>query len=258
MRSIRIKNTHVITDDGEKIAVTLLCDGQTDYVTSNETLWKVLQRPELCLFRCEDRLAFIVNKKRKQHHYYLYDLASACYYGWLSADTYLEDMERYTEWKKRNDLSVDHADNNRANNTMLNLSLMEGRLNRIKASVVTHFTLPWSLVSARCGDEYRIQLSSVTTAEKVRLLKELGISGTAYCTFNFRCLNAEDYVACLRYLEKSTYEWMDGTAHENWRSDKSNLYIAGDIQKSMLGQKVLNLMDEKEFNLFQQEAEKIA
>lgn len=254
----KIKDTHFIEAIENKIKITLMCDKQIDYVSNNKILWEILQKKELRPYRTGDRLAFIVQKRGNSIRFYLYDLAMACYGGWLSVNTYLVDIERYQEWKSANHLSVDHADNNRANNTIFNLSLMSGELNRIKAAIVTHFTPPYALVSAYCDGEYRVRVGMRTLGEKSELLKNVGISGEAYFWLNFCCRSADEYVSCLKYLERSTYEWMDNTAHENWHDDKDNLYVAGDIQKSMFCQKMLSLMDEKAFNVFENGTEKSA
>ena len=122
--SVRNKTRFVSIEDG-RIVFTVLRDGVKDYADYDDTLYKILTMNQLRPFRHNGRLKFNVCADCIDHTFYIYDLAMACYRGMVKEDTFLEDLQRYYDYKSSNGLSIDHADNNIHNNTRLNITLMD-------------------------------------------------------------------------------------------------------------------------------------
>ena len=256
--------TRTIEIVDEEIVYTLACDGIKDYVTYDETLYRVLIQNRLHPFRDRGRLKFNVWNGDIHIPMYLYDLVCACELGYVNPENVLEGMERYYDYKSSNSLSVDHADNNIHNNTRLNLSLMDIVLNMQKGTIVAGFKPPYYLNVIHCDGEYRVQL--VTKAEQIYnqlLLIAAGTSlaarGGGLAEMKLICKDAEDLVACLKMLYESTYEWtmMDSTPREHRRENKDVEYWAKDIFLSVMAQKQLAAMDRKAFDTFSIDDRKI-
>lgn len=185
---------------------------------------------------------------------YLYDLAIASYGAQIHADTLLEDMQKYYEYKSANGLSVDHADNNIYNNTALNISLMSTTLNGRKATIVAQFKPPYYLNSAYCDGEYRVQLAFEVSPEYLQKLlacpnHKTPITSGGYAAMHFICSDAESYVDCLKFLLDTTYEWCKHgeTPRTHNRENKDLTYWAGKITHSLQAQKALAAMDRSLF-----------
>lgn len=250
-------NTRTIEIVGEEIVYTLACDGIKDYVTYDETLYKVLIQNRLHPFRDRGRLKFNVWNGDNYVPMYLYDLVCACELGYVNPENVLEGMERYYDYKSSNSLSVDHADNNIHNNTRLNLSLMDIIFNMQKGTIVAGFKPPYYLNVIHCNGEYRVQaVFEVGQAYSQQLLIGAGITlaarGGGIAEMKLICRDAEDLVACLKMLYESTYEWamMNSTPKEHRRENKGVAYWAKDINLSILAQKELAAMEREVFDVF--------
>lgn len=191
-------------------------------------------------------------------------MAYACYSGKAHADTLLEDMKSFRDWKDTLALTIDHADNNKHNNTELNLSLMVRSLNSSKEEVVARFVSPFCLNSAYCNGEYRVQLGydiapedkghgNVLASVNARLLEHPcrnRVTSNEHLdgTFRFICANEEDYVACLRWLYDIHVSWCDPehTPREN-RANKDAVYWASEFKNSVFAQTFLSLADRSNF-----------
>lgn len=242
----------------------------TDYFTPHEELMKILSgrtwRVSVAVvggkrLQCE----CWKERKKDRFRFYLSDLACACYAGLVRADTLFEDMKRYQSWKKGLHLEVDHADSNVHNNTQANLSIMPRRLNRSKQEITARFVYPYSVNSAYCDGEYRVQLETATEQSDsegynnllVSLGAKLAMYGIRICSdvkpiggaVSFRCKDAESYVACLRELYDSRVNWCNPkhTPRENRAANKGSVYWAGEIRHSVLAQTALLLADRSEF-----------
>lgn len=249
--------TRTIEIVGDEIIYTLACDGIKDYITYDETLYKVLIQNRLRPFRDRGRLKFNVWNDGTNVTMYLYDLVCACEMGYINPENFLDGMERYYDYKSANSLSVDHADNNIHNNTKLNLSLMDKILNLQKGTIVAGFKPPYYLNVIHCNEEYRIQLLIKTEQIYNQLL--LIAAGTSYAArspgiaeMKLICRDAEELVDCLRMLYQSTYEWtmMDSTPKEHRKENKDIEYWAKDIPLSIVAQKQLAAMDRKAFDVY--------
>ena len=257
MKTSTNSNTRRIQRRGDEILYTTKSQKATDYVTYNEQLHSVLTQTRLRPFRNNGRLKFNVCQHYIDTSMYLYDLAIASYQGQLHADTLLDDMQRYYEYKAENGLSVDHADNNIHNNTELNISLMDSTLNGRKSSIVAQFKPPYYLNSAYCGGEYRVQLAFEVSQEYIQQMlacpgHNTPVTSGGYAALNFVCADAESYVDCLKFLLDTTYEWCKHgeTPRTHSRDNKKLTYWAGRITHSLQAQKALAAMDKAEFQVF--------
>ena len=249
--------TRTIEIIGEEIVYTLACDGIKDYVTYDETLYKVLIQNRLRPYRDRGRLKFNVWDNGTNTTMYLYDLVCACDMGYVNPENFLEGMERYYDYKSANSLSVDHADNNIHNNTRLNISLMDIILNLQKGTIVAGFKPPYYLNLIHCDGEYRIQLLVKTEQIYNQLL--LIAAGTSYAArspgiaeMKLICRDAEELVDCLRMLYQSTYEWtmMNSTPKEHQKENRDIKHWAKDTPRSIVAQKQLAAMDRKAFDVY--------
>lgn len=193
------------------IIYTLKCDGIQDFLTYNDTLYQILRQDSLKPFRDDGRLRIKVRRNGLDQNFYLYDLAIACYTGLVKSDTFLDDMQQYFEYKDRNSLSVDHADNHIHNNTALNISLMTRRLNSSKGEISAKVERPSMVISCYTDGKYRVHYErrGVVCRQIVgdvnKLLESNGrpvIVGIPEMTIvqEFICPNAQSYVSCLNNI----------------------------------------------------------
>ena len=258
------KTRFVNIEDG-RIAYTVLRDGVTDYADYEDTLYKILTLNQLRPFRNNGRLKFNVCVNRVDHTFYFYDLAMACYKGMVNLDTYLDDMQKYYDYKSSNGFDIDHADNNIHNNTQLNISLMESYLNRLKSTIVCRFKPPYYLNSAYCDGEYRVQLEfeveqPYLQEELMRAGVNIAVLSKGFAVMRFLCKDAESYVSCLKMLADSTYGWCNSeqTPRQHSNENKDTPYWAGAITNSFHAQKVLAVMDRNLFQVFPLQVEQNA
>lgn len=251
--------TRLIEVMDNNIIYTLKLDGVKDYLTLNGELLAIFKLNALKPFRDGGRLRFKVRKDGADVNFYLYDLAYACYEGIIKTESFLDDLQRYFEYKSSNSLSIDHADNNIHNNTMFNLSVMERRLNIIKGAVVSKVKEPVYLNSAYFDGKYRIQMlfhidSDTVNATVVSHMKELGFF-KAHCSdglaaIHFICDEAESYVNCLGWLTEQRYEWAKPLKENGkWVKNDGDCWCLN-IHHSMRAQNHLSKMSEDIFQTF--------
>lgn len=258
----------------ESFALECRKGGITEYFSLNDELIDILTGDEWQIsiydngdgrLRCD---CWRNHRKDRVGKFFLYDLAYACYTGRARTDTLLDDMKSFQDWKDTLAISVDHADNNKHNNTVLNLSLMLGSLNGVKSEVVARFVSPFCLNSAYCNGEYRVQLLYNTTPEDeghANVLESVNaqlaaIGCKGYVTSNepihtplrFICKDAESYVACLRRLYDTRVSWCDPehTPRENRAANESAVYWASEFKRSTFAQTMLSLADRSDFQPF--------
>ncbi|MBR6619903.1 MAG: hypothetical protein IKK85_06135 [Clostridia bacterium] len=251
--------TRTITVQGDRIIYTLKHDGVSDYLTYNEDLLQILKQDRLKPFRDGGRLRFKVRINKTDKNYYLYDLAYACYTGAAHADSFVEDMQIYYERKAFNGLSIDHADNNILNNTVLNLSAMPISLNVNKSDIVARVKMPIYLNSAYCNGEYRVQMAFETKTSKlpnivIKCLKHIGYSippqQNNLIKLQFICETAEKYVQCLKWLTTTRFEWAEPLREDNiWVKSNNDCWCA-EINNSLFAQKMLSKMPANQLQQF--------
>lgn len=255
-------NTRHIEVSNKKIVYTLKNDNVSDYLTYNQTLYDVLSLDRLKPFRDEGRLRLRVYCGRKDEDIYLYDLATACYLGRAYVDTFLDDIRRFKAWKRKHGYTVDHADGNLQNNTMLNLSLMPRTQNGIKSDLASRVEKPSLLVSCHTGTEYRVRaefkvsdssalVGLINAQRKVVILNE----PTAWAAINFVCVTPKDYVACLRELVTTRFVAEGATLIEpikgvnGWNSTGQGSFL-DDVVLSIRAQELLAELPANQFNRF--------
>lgn len=274
----RTKNYELIPDGvirAEAIAVKLNNGAGTDYISPNEELLKIFACDEwqISMYNHGDRCIRCECWKEKRNDaikFLLHDLAYGCYTGQIHAETLIEDITRFQDWKNKRDLTIDHADSNTRNHTALNISLMPRSLNNSKKEVVALFVPPYYLNSAYCNGEYRVQMMYHTTRQdekgysnlQATLGKQLARYGFSICddtdepteaALHYLCEDAESYVACLRWLYDTRVSWCN-PEHSPRTHSKVNQdidYWAGDIKHSLHAEKVLSLMERSKFEPYQ-------
>lgn len=248
-------STRKITIKNGTITYKLKLDGVEDYLTYNPTLLSILKMDRLKPFRDEGRLRFKIRKNGTDINYYLYDLAFACYSGGVNCNSFIGDMQRYYADKSRQRLSIDHADNNIHNNTILNLSLMPKVENFRKSDIVARIKQPIYLNSAYCNGQYRIQMLFELPSRVIKdVIANKFIGKTAeysngYSALHFVCDTPKQYVDCLKWLTEQSYEWTEPlkNARGQWIKNENNCWCA-DISHSLHAQSALGTLPD---NLFQ-------
>lgn len=237
--------TRTISVSNDKIIYTYKNDNISEYLTYNDTLYHVLMHDCLKLNRgTKERLALSVWKDddHENQRFKIYDLALACYMGWVGVDTYLEDMRRFMLYKRENRFDIDHADSNVHNNTMHNLSLMDETLNKQKCEITTWFKPPFALNSAYRNGEYRVQFEAIVNQYDAAIfLAKFGIKANTLtdigAIMRFICKDAHEYVRCLKWLFDCSYEFMSdvGTPRQQWQKDKKQVSLISDkIQEELV------------------------
>lgn len=249
--------TRLVEIENGRIVFTVLRDGVKDYADYNDTLYEILTMNRLRPFRHNGRLKFNVSAESIDHTFYFYDLAMACYRQMVKPDTFLEDLQQYYDYKSSNGLSIDHADSNIHNNTMLNISLMEAGLNQSKNAIVARFKPPYYLNSVYCHGEYRVQIGfeveqPYLQEELIRAGISLAARSSGLAVMHFLCKDAESYVSCLRTMLNSAYGWCnpEQTPRQHSLENKEIPYWAGSIARSLQAQGALAIMDKKMFQPF--------
>lgn len=253
-----MKITKHIEHIGNLIIYTLSKDGVKDYLTHNETLYKILSMDKLKPFRDNGRLRFKVRENGVDVNFYLHDLAIACYANMITnTDIFLTELQKYFEYKTHNGYSVDHADSNIYNNTITNLSLMKRELNSSKSGICAQFLSPYYLNTAYDDEHYRVQAIFDISQEYIQeqfakyTLNFSKLTG-GRAMMCFICETAEDFVACLKHLVNMRYEWCKPkeTPKSYWQKNKTTNYWAVDCIRSITAQNKLLTMDKKDFMLF--------
>lgn len=260
-----MKRNYYLANRGDYTVIALKNGLSENYFSYNPEFIKIFDEWHMSLFMKDGRLMSDCWKKHTEDLFriYVYDLAYACYVGLVKSDTFPSDIQKFLEWKEAKVFEIDHADDNKNNNTVLNLSLMPVGLNRAKSRIVAKFIPPYYLNTAfirydgkRVGGEYRIQiLFDVKQDILNKFLQNADIkveSTNNMATMNFICKDAESYVACLKRLMDYKYSWCnpDITPREHNRITDGVEYWGGDVRCSLAAQKILSEMDEKEFQVF--------
>lgn len=254
------KQNYYLDIRNEYISITLKNGGGTDYFTYNEDFVRALEEWHISPFRTNGRLQCDCwkDKRREAIRFYLYDLAYACYTGMLHADSLIADLRQYNNWKTNENLVIDHADNNVHNNTVLNLSLMLRGTNATKSDIAARFLPPYYLNSIFYNGEYRVQVACDIASEYIaNMLSGIGlngicIDGNGRAAMHFLCDDAESYVACLRELWNSRYDWCNPESTPREYAKENNLveYWTGNIGHSLQAQKVLSMMEQGAFQQY--------
>lgn len=248
-------DTRSIKIVGDKIVYKLKIDGVDDYATYNDTLYEILKLDRVIPFRNNGRLQFDVWENGLRVKFYMHDLAFACYLGVISLDSFLEDLQIYYDNKSKNNLSIDHADNNQHNNTIYNLSPMDRVLNTVKGSIITRVKEPMYLNSAYCNGKYRVQMLFEDTQNKISEI--LNRYTNMFCNFSggvtaihFVCDTPEQYVDCLKWLTNTKFEWAEPLKDKGHWIKSDNSCWCLNIQNSLHAQKVLSLLPDSLFQPF--------
>ena len=244
----------------EYISITLKNGAGTDYFTYNEDFVRVLEEWHISPFRTNGRLQCDCwrDKYCDAIRFYLYDLAYACYTGMLHADSLIVDLQCYYDWKTSRGLTIDHADNNVHNNTVLNLSPMPRGTNTAKSGIAARFLPPYYLNSAFYNGEYRVQIAyDVANEYTTNMLSDIGLKGISVggngrAAMHFLCDDAESYVSCLQGLWNSRYDWCnpENTPREYAKENNLAEYWAANIGHSLQAQKVLSMMEREQFQQY--------
>lgn len=245
---------------GEYVVISMKNGAGVDYFTYNEDFIRILDEWHITPFNNGGRLQCTCWKDRYSEaiKFYLYDLAYACYAGMVHAEHFMPDWQKYLDWKNSRGLEVDHADNNVHNNTALNLSLMPCGINRSKRHITALFVPPYYLNSIFFNGEYRAQIAyNVSSKYIADMLSDFGVGdintgSNGLATMHFLCDDAESYVACIRGLWNSRYDWCnpESTPKEYEKENKAAEYWAGNINHSLQAQKVLSQMERGQFQQY--------
>ena len=265
------KQNFMIDETGDYITLTMNKSGIADYFTKNQTFLDILKyyKPSLNMDKQQRIRAvfYLPNEERHDQKYFMYDIAYACYADKVHVESCLDDMRDFIEWKNKNGYTVDHADSNHRNNTILNLSMMSRKLNSSKSDLVAKFVDPFSIITAYCNGEYRIELRTRINIEMIEkltisipsILKVIPRSANNRSigegAIAFICEDADHYVACLRWLYDTRIRWCDSenTPRMNQQQNGKLNYWAGNVKSSLLSQRILIEKDNSKFNIFKME-----
>lgn len=242
---------------GDKIILTLKRGG-VYFASYNELLHNIiLQNKILIDSTAKGRLGMKVHTDEGYCRFYFYDLAYACYHGYVtSVDDMIPQIEDFKAFKRDHNYDIDHADSNVYNNTILNLSLMDHTLNSIKAAITAEFVGPYHLTALYHEGVYRVQL--LIEAAGSPILMDMVASRTrgvsigvadealrgATGTIGFLCENDREFVECLRFLVSIRHSWADKgdcTPREYYKQNPDFVSLAMDTQISIRLQEVLLL-----------------
>lgn len=258
----RTRTIEVVKD---KIVYTLKVDGGATYATYNEVLYQIILQNKLTPWHNPDgRLVLRERTPSGDCEWYFYDIAFACYYGFVtSPDDMISQMEEFRKYKNDRNLEVDHADSNVRNCTKRNLSLMDAGLNARKNNIVTKFVYPFYLNAIYCDGEYRLYFKVWSPQnEQLNVLLQQAFEryGLPMCRYSgldsqekFVCATAEDFVDCLNALAESNHFWAgqgDMTPKENRRNNPSACYWAGDIDNSCRDQETMEQLPRDAFDMW--------
>lgn len=201
----------------DKIYYRLKVDNGLDIFTYNEELYQILKNTSLIPFRNKskngnNRLEF--NYGSKKIKIYAYDLAYGCYHGYIKAETFLKDMKAFIEYKRGEDLTVDHLIDNRYNNTVYNLSLMTKKENASKNNIIGRVTSPNRLVCAYVGGEYRIELLTKGNGKAIPIIHDKLVAlgwkpdyTQIEMTIRFLCNNTLELVDTIKHITTLNCEY---------------------------------------------------
>lgn len=247
--------TRLIQLEKGLIKYTLKSDNVTDYLTYNKVLLEILMINRLKPFRTNGRLCLKIRHNKKDINIYLYDLAYACYSNKIRRDSYIEDIGGFYLYKKSHNLSIDHADNNLQNNTILNLSLMDLSLNASKGSLVSKVKYPVILNSIYLNNKYRVEILFFVASNMVnQILSRFSLNGIqstgAIIKLRFLCETAEDYVDCLKSVTNGTYEWSAPLKENGKWIENNNPCLSANIDYSLYWQRNISQMPDSHFQIY--------
>ena len=125
------KGIKIIIPSEDEMIYVYKTGGVSDYLTYNELLRTILDQRGVSPFLDEGRIRLQVQSNKRHDKFHIHTLAYACYYGWIkSLETWERDLQSFHDYRNTHNLQIDHADNNPHNNTIYNLSLMDGTLNK--------------------------------------------------------------------------------------------------------------------------------
>ncbi len=251
-------NTRQILVADDYIVYILNKDCKADYLTYNETLLEILKLDKLKPYRKKNgRLAFKVNCGGRDINFFLSVLAYGCYSNKIKAETFIEDIQAFSKYKKALSLDIDHADDNKANNTILNLSLMSSTLNRVKGVLVSKVKAPNGINAIYYRGKYRVETKAEIKAETMReILKrypnipkfDTGVS--SYSSTTFICETPEEFINCLKYITDAKCEWVEPIKNFGKWIKNDGVCWCENINLSLLIQKTLSLIPESRFKPF--------
>ena len=253
------KQNFVVDEAGDYITLTMNKTGTVDYFTRNQTFLDILKqcKPSLATDKQQRIRAvfYLPNEERHDQKYFVYDIAYACYTGKVHADSFMEDMSNFIKWKNENRYTVDHADTNHRNNTVFNLSMMTRKLNASKSNLIAKFVDPFSIITAYCNGEYRIENLTVHIPDVGNLVPHAVGNTIGESVMKFICEDAKSYIACLRWLYDTRIQWCDSenTPRMNQQQNGCSSYWAGNIKNSLAAQKLLVQKDSSMFDVFKME-----
>lgn len=233
----------------------------TYYFTLNNELLEILKlnRARPMLHGKKD--SYLVFEFNRSERLYAHDLAFACYHTGARASSFCEDIRRFRDNKRMAKLVIDHADDNKHNNTIYNLSLMTETENWIKSSTISRFTFPTAVIPAYCGEGvYRLAVMS--TAEPGTKLHEMicrkagVVSDTPlYSTLYFSCVGSQEFVSCIKNLpyvqiEESTKTGKNKSGAWNNRGGRS---LLADTYRSIFCQRSISELDKSYFHRYNSE-----
>lgn len=255
LSSSMINKTRTIKVENSIIKYTLKLDGVTDYLSFDETLLSILKLDRIKPFRDNGRLRLKVRANGVDVNMYLYDLAFACYTKQIRTDSFINDIQKYFEYKAFNNLSIDHADNNVSNNTRYNLSVMDCALNVSKGSIVSRTKIPTYLNTAYFDNKYRVQIVWKVTAAKVneilgRFFQSNIVNESGFVSMYFICENAESFVDCLKSITTLSSEWALPLKQNGIWLKNDNVCWCKDVNNSIKAQEILVNMNETKFQLY--------
>ncbi len=259
-------NTRKIDIRGILIVYTLKCDGVQDYFTYNETLLSILKLDRLKPFRDDGRLRIKIRHNGSDVGMYMYDVAIACYLGKINVNTFLDDMQKFIEYKSRLDLTVDHADGHIRNNTKYNLSLMGRTPNLAKSDITARFTIPTLVVTAYVNERYRIYYEQREVVFD-RVIADINvkldnagmplIAGSPVMSISRKCIcsTPEDFVEHLKQIANGGiyYRGLEMVSplktSRGWKQPKGGCFL-DDILHSIRFQEIIAGMNEDEFDIY--------
>lgn len=253
------KQNFTVNEIGDYITLTMNRTGTVDYFTRNQTFLDILKhyKPSLEIDKQQRIRAVFYTPDEDRHDkkYFIYDIALACYTDNVHVDTFLDDMSNFIKWKNENKYTVDHADGNHRNNTVLNLSLMTRSQNSAKSDLVARFVDPYAILTAYCDGEYRIELRTRVTTKQIIDIPGFGQFIThpvGDARMQLACKDADDYIDRLRWLYDTHFSWCnpENTPQTNQQQNSSLNYWAGDIENSLMSQKMLSQMKPTIFNIY--------
>lgn len=233
----------------------------TDYLTINGLLYTILTTYGVCPFLDDGRIKLQLQAGKTHRIYRLHDVAFACYHGHITdSHKWERELQAFLDWKNVNQLTIDHGDNLRHNNTIFNLSLMDGALNTSKSTIVARVRMPAYLNCAFCDGKYRVQLLQLAAGELLpeivqRYIKLEDHSAGYIAALHFLCEDAETFVRCLKFLVNSRFEWAQPLKENGAWVRSDNPCWTQEIKNSLHAQKTLAVLDEKLFQPFVSTAE---